>query len=152
MATILDATRGIVFLGTPHRGIGLTTLPKSVASIIQTVQGMDVQLNRDLLDRISDIFAQILVRGTFSVFSFHEELAEARGRSVYSIFGDGTDRSLMNPVGSAIGDEREWRDTIHADHINMVKFSGRTDGGYIKVQYAIIMLLKKKLNTDGQST
>ena len=54
--------------------------------------------------------------------------------------------------GSAIiGDARERRDTIHADHINMVKFSDRTDDGYVKVLYAIKILLTEKLHSAGQS-
>ena len=39
----------------------------------------------------------------------------------------------MNQVAEGgsliIGDARERRDTIHADHINMVKFSDASDGG-----------------------
>jgi hypothetical protein len=43
--------------------------------------------------------------------------------------------------GSAIiGDARERRDTIYADHVNMVKFSDRTDDGYFKILYAIKVL------------
>ena len=83
----MDATRGIVFLGTPHRGSGSTTLPKLVASVIQAVQEVNVDLIRDLeresqtLDRIGVTFGQILDRRTFGIFSFEEELA-TRGRKV----------------------------------------------------------------------
>ena len=62
----------------------------------------------------------------------------------------------MNQVvegGSAIiGDARERRDTIHADHIGMVKFSGTADDGYVKVLHAIKVLLEEKLDSAGQST
>ena len=77
----MDATRGIVFLGTPHRGIGAATLPKLIASVIQAFQDVNVELIQDLeresqtLDRIGDSFGQILDRRTFTVFSFEEELA-----------------------------------------------------------------------------
>ena len=43
-----------------------------------------------------------------------------------------------------IGDAYERRDTIHANHVEMVKFSNTTDDGYEKVLYAIKMLLKGK--------
>ena len=43
-----------------------------------------------------------------------------------------------------IGDAHERRDTIHANHVEMVKFSNPTDDGYAKVLYAIKMLLKDK--------
>jgi protein SERAC1 len=47
-----------------------------------------------------------------------------------------------------IGDARENRDTIHADHIGMTKFSTRDDDGYGKILYAIEMLLEGRL--EGQ--
>ena len=48
--------------------------------------------------------------------------------------------------GSAIiGDAHERRDTIHADHVNMVKFSSVTEDGYIKILYAIKVLLEERL-------
>ena len=88
LATILDATRGIIFLGTPHRGSAVTTLPKLITSILQAVQEVNVDLLRDLeinsqtLDRIADGFSQILDKRTFMVFSFEEELAMGGGRKV----------------------------------------------------------------------
>ena len=60
----------------------------------------------------------------------------------------------MNQVvegGSAIiGDARERRDMIHANHINMVKFSDPKDDGYLKVFHAIKVLLDE-LESTGQS-
>jgi len=48
------------------------------------------------------------------------------------------------PGDSAIiGDPREYRGTIHGDHISMVKFSTRDDPGYKKVLYSIEMLLEE---------
>ena len=43
-----------------------------------------------------------------------------------------------------IGDARERRCTIHADHVNMVKFSDHSDGGYKKFLHAIKVLLEEK--------
>ena len=155
LATILDATRGIIFLGTPHRGSGLTTLPKLVATIIQAVQDVNVELIRDVemnsqvLDRIADAFSQILDRRTFMVFSFEEELAMRGGRKVcianMAMIQPEFDNYQVAEWGSIIiGDAHERRDTIHANHIDMVKFSDTTDDGYVKVLYAIKMLLKEK--------
>ena len=50
-----------------------------------------------------------------------------------------------------IGDARERRDTIHADHVNMVKFSDRTDNVYVKILYAIKVLLEERLQSTRQS-
>ena len=41
-----------------------------------------------------------------------------------------------------IGDPRENRETIHGDHISMVKFSTKDDAGYKKVLNSIEMLLE----------
>ena len=66
----------------------MTTLPKLVASIIQAVQDVNMELIRDVetnshtLDRIADSFGQIMDRRTFTVFSFEEELAMRGGRKV----------------------------------------------------------------------
>ena len=86
-ATILDATRGIVFLGTPHKGSPVQ-LPGLGTFIMQIGQDTSVELIRDLaretqtLDRIRDEFMRILDRRTFTVFSFVEELVMVGGRKV----------------------------------------------------------------------
>jgi hypothetical protein len=41
-----------------------------------------------------------------------------------------------------IGDARENRETLYADHIGMAKFSSRDDTEYRKVLYALEMLLE----------
>ena len=52
--------------------------------------------------------------------------------------------------GSAIiGDALEQRDMIHANHIDMVKFLDPRDDGYIKVLYAIKVLLEEKIQVDS---
>jgi hypothetical protein len=43
-----------------------------------------------------------------------------------------------------LGDAREYRETIHADHVGMVKFSTRSDPGFKKVLGAIEMLLEMR--------
>ena len=54
--------------------------------------------------------------------------------------------------GSAlIGDARERRDTMHADHVNMVKFLDHTDDRYVKILNSIKVLLKEKLRSTGES-
>lgn len=54
--------------------------------------------------------------------------------------------------GSAIiGDAHERRDTIHADHINMVKFTSAMDDEYVKVLHAIKVLLEERFFSAGRS-
>ena len=82
LAQIFSATRGIIFLGTPHRGSGITSIAKVVASVARVaLQNPRLDLIRDLerdsqtLDRIGDSFGRILDKRTLVVWSFAEELA-----------------------------------------------------------------------------
>ena len=82
LAQIFSASRGIIFLGTPHRGSDITSIAKVVASVAQMVlQNPRLDLIRDLerdsqtLDRIRDSFGRILDKRTLVVWSFAEELA-----------------------------------------------------------------------------
>src|ERR1700733_8882345 len=86
---IFSATRGIIFVGTPHRGSGMTTLAKLVASVVQVaLQDVNHGVIRDLeresetLDRIRDSFSRILDKRVLKVWSFEEELAITGGRKV----------------------------------------------------------------------
>jgi hypothetical protein len=81
LACIFPATRGIIFLGTPHRGSGKISLAKLVARVAGvTLKNMNDDLIRDLerdsqiLDRIRDSFSRTLDRRTLTVYSFVEEL------------------------------------------------------------------------------
>ena len=50
---------------------------------------------------------------------------------------------MVDGESAIIGDAREYRETIHDDHIGMVKFSATSDDGYKKVLDAIEMLLQE---------
>jgi hypothetical protein len=88
IASILLATRGVIFLGTPHRGSGAESLSKVVAAIVQSVEGVNDDVMSDLeresqtLDLIRDSFFQILNKRSISVFSFVEELGMLDGKKV----------------------------------------------------------------------
>ena len=90
LTRIFSATRGIIFLGTPHRGSGLSSLAKVTASVAQVaLQTVNDNLIRDLerdsqtLDRIRDSFSRILARRTFTLWSFVEELSTPGVGKVY---------------------------------------------------------------------
>ena len=90
LAHIFSATRGIVFLGTPHRGSSTTSFAKVVASVAQVaLQNPNVDLIRDLerdsqtLDRIRESFSRILYMCTLTVWTFVEELAMKGVGKVY---------------------------------------------------------------------
>ena len=48
----------------------------------------------------------------------------------------------MSRESAVIDDACENRETIHADHVGMTKFSSRADPGYKQVLYAIEMLVE----------
>ena len=52
---------------------------------------------------------------------------------------------MVEGGSTIIGDAHERRDTIHADHVNMVKFLSVTEDGYVKILYAIKVLIEKRL-------
>ena len=51
-------------------------------------------------------------------------------------------KQVVDGESAIIGDARENRESIHADHIGMAKFSSSNDVGYKKVLYAIEMVLE----------
>ena len=53
-----------------------------------------------------------------------------------------TIKHVVQGDSAIIGDAREIRETIYADHVGMAKFSRRDDAEYRKVLYAIEMLLE----------
>jgi hypothetical protein len=84
---VRQSTKGIIFLGTPHRGSGITGFAQSVAKIVQLVRK---RLNTDILDvlkrdsavlaDVEDWFYKWLRRRADSsaavkITSFHKELA-----------------------------------------------------------------------------
>jgi hypothetical protein len=82
LSHIASATRGIIFLGTPHRGSNMTSLGKVVARVSQIVlRNANVNLITDLerdsqtLDRIRDNFSRVLHKHTLTIWSFVEELS-----------------------------------------------------------------------------
>jgi protein SERAC1 len=94
LARIFSATRGIIFLGTPHRGSSVTSLAKVVANIAQVaLQTFNDSLIRDLerdsqiLDRIRDSFSRVLDRRTLVIWSFVEELPTIGVGKVYILQG-----------------------------------------------------------------
>jgi len=156
LSCIFSATRGIIFLGTPHRGSGMASIAKVVAAVARlALQSTNDHLIRDIerdtttLDRIGDSFSRILDKRTLAIWSFTEELASTSFGKVtlslcrlwharHLIIGD----QIVSGDSAIIGDARENRETIHADHVGMTKFSRREDSEYKKFLCAIEVLLQ----------
>ena len=59
-----------------------------------------------------------------------------------------TIKQVVQGDSAIIGDAREIRETIYADHVGMAKFSRRDDGEYRKVLYAIEILLESLMENE----
>ncbi|KAI9766019.1 MAG: hypothetical protein M1840_007026, partial [Geoglossum simile] len=125
---ILESTRGIMFLGTPHRGSGLARwaemLAKSIGLIKQTnPQILQVlQQDSEVLARIQESF-RIMVRARnqqgfrpIEITCFFEELPLTGIGSVVPL------DSAILPGYTQIG--------IHSNHADMTKFEDRNDPGF----------------------
>ena len=135
----------------------MTSIAKVVASVAQiALQNPHIDLIRDLerdsqtLDRIGDSFGRISNNRKLAIWSFAEELAMTGIGKVCMLRICGVQRLGLTridqvvPAESAIiGDPHENRETIHGDHISMVKFSTKDDSGYKKVLNSIEVLLEQ---------
>jgi hypothetical protein len=126
-------TRGIVFLGTPHRGSSAATYGRVVFRLTQLLafQSVNTKLlcslekDSEILDRVSTAFIQTLIKSkTLHLWSFAEEKQVRWGLIGMHIV----------PADSAkIGHERENWGTISGDHRQIAKFRKLTDEGFVKV-------------------
>jgi hypothetical protein len=124
LKSLLAATLGVVFMGTPHSGSHLTTWGNTVARYLNIVR----RVNRDVLstlDPASQVlasveqdFQQMLLapKMQIKIFCFYEEKA-------------------INLVGKVVPDhsailEQYPNASISENHMDMTKFSGRSDAGY----------------------
>ena len=59
---------------------------------------------------------------------------------------------VVSRESAILGDARENRDSIHADHIGMSKFSTTSDPGYKKILYAIGVLVEGSQSSERKVT
>lgn len=118
---ILPATKGVMFLGTPHHGTKIATLGKIAFELskvllkrpnLQVLRGLEA--NSETLERIARSFGQVLSSGQIKVHSFREEL-------------DTAGVTIVDANSATIGYLNETRGSLHANHRNMAKFSSIND-------------------------
>ena len=129
--TILPATIGVMFLGTPHHGSRAASLGKMVFEVsklffkkpnLQVLRGLDT--NSEILERISRSFGQILSIGGIKVHSFREELP------THGVM-------VVGSASATIGYLHETRGSLHANHRDLARFSSAKD---IKFQRVVSVL------------
>ncbi|KAI8717404.1 hypothetical protein NCS52_00816200 [Fusarium sp. LHS14.1] len=124
---IFEHTKGIVFMGTPHRGSWMADWAKMPASALGLIKSTSVTL-LDLLQRDNQLLEYIqeefwdMVGGlrrsgrSLEIMCFYEELP-------LPVFGKVVSKDSATLVGYNSA-------TIHADHRDMVKFSSIEDNGF----------------------
>ncbi|KAI3537134.1 hypothetical protein CABS03_08795 [Colletotrichum abscissum] len=138
---VLEATRGILFLGTPHHGSALAVwaerLGKSVGVLKQTnteILGV-LRPESEVLAEIQDNFHNLTQSqtkagvGTIQITCFYEELPLPGIGLVVP------QHSAIFPGKDAIG--------IHGTHHTMVKFSSPEDSGFIDICDELRTWIKK---------
>ncbi|KAI1169532.1 hypothetical protein F4777DRAFT_584825 [Nemania sp. FL0916] len=135
------STRGVVFLGTPHRGSAMASLGSIVTKLAKlglqdanskVIRGLSP--DNELLEEYSDTFSKLVRRYKIRVCTFYESKAMTR---VYGIEG------MVVPRESAlIRCEGESERGLNANHSEMCKFSGPDDSNYRAVSGAIVDLIE----------
>jgi hypothetical protein len=148
---IFAKTIGIIFMGTPHRG-GLEEAKFSLRlgndhfKLLQTLR-----VNSDTLEDQQKDF--ITISSGISVVCMREELP-TRGRLVSCLLQSRAHLHLLIvppqivPRGSAsFYGNNVCHESIHENHVDMVKFASNQDNGYQKILYHI-----KRLCGAGRAT
>lgn len=152
LKSILDHTRGIVFLGTPHHGAGLARWAEVLSRHIGLVLPTNTDIVRVLID-YSEVLARIQVgfhtmirarsednAGQIRITRFFEELPLHRlglvSWRIEGAFPNANTLAQVVPQHSAILPDYTSI-SIHADHMNMTKFSSAEDPGFVAVHSEI---------------
>ena len=135
---IYEATRAILFLGTPHSGSQFRDwgiLAWNIASAVgfdasDSAIG-DLQVDATILDSLRDDFSKVLREEAFWVFRFMEQ------KGFKGI--KGLNNKIVPDASATLGYAREIKDQINANHVDMCRFCGdaEKDNGYRKIKNAI---------------
>jgi len=141
---VVQRTKGIVFLGTPHKGSSAASYGKIAYTISRflTAQSVNTKLlraleqNSESLQRITTTFLETLESNTgMHIWSFSEEM-EVRSLGILGI-------RVVPPDSSRMYHPREQWGTIPANHRDIARFSSERDAGFIRVTSAIKDLLTR---------
>lgn len=140
-------TYRVVFMGTPHRGSDMAGLAIILANITKVaIQNPNKQLLRGLdsgsevIDRIHTNFMQLLIKPDFAIHCFQED----RGVTWVPRLTD----LIVDYQSSKTGSPHEICETIAANHMDMVAFSGPGDDNYRQVSDALVSFVEEITNSS----
>ena len=144
---VLEWTKYILFLGTPHRGTAAASWGVLLANISAvTVRDVDKKLLRalqqdsELLEGIQEAFRRILDDQKVKIHSFQE----LRGFSGVKLLSN----KVVPDDSSKVESSFEKLETINANHMEMARYGSKDDDGYNKISRA----LKKYLDVLREGT
>ncbi|MCJ1457769.1 hypothetical protein MMC28_008138 [Mycoblastus sanguinarius] len=138
IAIIKSATKGVVFLGTPHRGSNKARwacVATNLMGVLQKDHNSKVTdalvRGAETLERIQTNFNKFLI--TLPVWSFFED-------QQYEKIG-----KIVDDDSATLGFPHEQKGWIPANHENMIKFNNVQDIGYKRISFAISTLVEDGL-------
>ncbi|KAK0758881.1 hypothetical protein N5P37_008367 [Trichoderma harzianum] len=130
LRNVVESTKTVVFLGTPHRGSqDVAALGEVVRRIVSSFNMKTTPVILDALglktsdlERAQEGFSNVWKAYDFKVKTFQEGLSLAK-----------IGKRVVPSYSSLIGDYREQAETLQANHIEMCRYSGPDDANYRKV-------------------
>ncbi|KAI9858058.1 MAG: hypothetical protein M1813_007870 [Trichoglossum hirsutum] len=138
------STYGIFFMGTPHQGGSGVALGELLVKVVSIFVKADDKILRHL-ERDSEFLQQQL--GQYALIS--SDFVTKFAYEVYPTSIAPGKAVMVVPIASAVvpGVADAEPIAILANHLDMVKFVSRTDGGYEKVSEYLILMVEKACST-----
>jgi hypothetical protein len=129
LRSVAEFTRGIVFMGTPHRGSDLASWGHNLAKHLSRFRSVNrklvktLEVDSDILRAVEEDFQKMVLTPGYltkiKVFCFYEEIGMTGFGKIVS-----KDSAILPQYPNA---------SIHANHRGMTQFKGANDSGYVAV-------------------
>ncbi|KAL4937746.1 hypothetical protein BDV06DRAFT_226681 [Aspergillus oleicola] len=145
--SIHSDTRMVVFMGTPHRGSEMAGLATTMANITKVALQVPnksllrgLEKGSEVLDRIHTAFMQLLAKPDFAIHCFQED----RGITLIP----GLTGLVVDAQSSKTGSPHETTETVAANHMDLVAFTGPDDHNYRQVAEALVSFVSDIVSSN----